>query len=592
MKQIKELVSTIQKKKNRGDFKKYIDKIYFPYYKNFAEFSEITFPFPLTVFVGKNGTGKSSLLHALYGAPDGYNINTYWFSSSMDPIEETGENGKRHCFVYEYRNENQEEVQVLIQRAPRPGTKTKKANLDYWETAKPVSKYRMDTKKGRGALLKTDVTYLDFRGILSAYDKFFYFGSTKGLRSSKKQDFIRNKSPQLSSAINQDKIKYSGKIKQNEKPISLNKEELKWISFILGYRYSEGKIIYHKLYQEWGYSVILKKEDLKYSEAHAGSGEFSAVTLVHELLKLKDNQGGLILIDEAEVSLHPGAQYNLLQFLLEIIKRKNVQIIMCTHSPQIVEYLPSEAINIVTYNTLIKKVEIQKCFEKKLAFKDLGVNIDRYTIYVEDNCAKIVLEAFLSEKKLSEAYCVQFLGGGVEDLKKGRILSNSQCDNKQEFFILDGDTYVEMISPEDYTSKQSKDINFVKGQLDKIKCGKLPFSFDSNSSNVKKIESYIKYINYYLNYVNFFPEEIPEDIIWDSEYLLEKINKLNFEIDLEENDKKNIYAQIASKEFMKLTDGTYESFILDLTRNWIQKKDKNYDFLENVLTKIIKQTKT
>ena len=52
--------------KANGVFENYIEYIDFPFYKNLIPHSKITFEFPLTVLVGKNGGGKSSTLHALF----------------------------------------------------------------------------------------------------------------------------------------------------------------------------------------------------------------------------------------------------------------------------------------------------------------------------------------------------------------------------------------------------------------------------------------------------------------------------------------------------------------------------------------------
>lgn len=58
-----------------------------------------------------------------------------------------------------------------------------------------------------------------------------------------------------------------------------------------------------------------------YSEANAGSGEIAVVQLVRRIEKARDYS--LVLLDEPEVSLHPGAQENLKEYLLEAIKTKN-----------------------------------------------------------------------------------------------------------------------------------------------------------------------------------------------------------------------------------------------------------------------------
>ncbi|MFR5081548.1 MAG: hypothetical protein ACLTEE_02410 [Anaerobutyricum hallii] len=62
-------INDIKRMKEKGLFKNYIEYIVFPYYKNLVPGTKINLKFPITILVGKNGSGKSSTLHALYGAP-------------------------------------------------------------------------------------------------------------------------------------------------------------------------------------------------------------------------------------------------------------------------------------------------------------------------------------------------------------------------------------------------------------------------------------------------------------------------------------------------------------------------------------------
>ena len=58
------LIKIISKDYLDNKFMNYIKYIQFPKYKNLTENSKIEFEFPLTMLVGKNGTGKSSVLQA------------------------------------------------------------------------------------------------------------------------------------------------------------------------------------------------------------------------------------------------------------------------------------------------------------------------------------------------------------------------------------------------------------------------------------------------------------------------------------------------------------------------------------------------
>lgn len=73
------LVEKIKQRFNAGAFNNFIKYIRFPYFKNLEYDSEINFNFPLTVFVGENGAGKSSTLQALYGAPRGKSPGDFGF---------------------------------------------------------------------------------------------------------------------------------------------------------------------------------------------------------------------------------------------------------------------------------------------------------------------------------------------------------------------------------------------------------------------------------------------------------------------------------------------------------------------------------
>src|SRR5687768_15503566 len=97
------LVEKIQRADQQGAFRPRIDYIRFPFFRNLSENAEIAFNSPFTVFVGQNGCGKSSVLQALYGAPKGYSLTNYWFSTQIDPIREPTEKD-RHCFVYSHSN--------------------------------------------------------------------------------------------------------------------------------------------------------------------------------------------------------------------------------------------------------------------------------------------------------------------------------------------------------------------------------------------------------------------------------------------------------------------------------------------------------
>ena len=74
-----------------------------------------------------------------------------------------------------------------------------------------------------------------------------------------------------------------------------------------------------------------------YSELHMAAGERAILRLSQEITQL---QGGLVLIDEVEAGLHPSAQQLLLIHLQQLALQKDIQIIVTTHSPVVLDAVP------------------------------------------------------------------------------------------------------------------------------------------------------------------------------------------------------------------------------------------------------------
>lgn len=69
------------------------------------------------------------------------------------------------------------------------------------------------------------------------------------------------------------------------------------------------------------------------------SGEKNLIVLFYELIfeTYKNNKQSIVLIDEPETSLHIEWQQNLVKNIMNICKTNNIQVILATHSPDIVD---------------------------------------------------------------------------------------------------------------------------------------------------------------------------------------------------------------------------------------------------------------
>lgn len=512
----------------------YIRYIRFPTYKNFQDNTRIDFTYPITALVGANGTNKSSVLRALYGCPNNYNLGDLWFSTHIDPIQETGD--QRNCFIYGYFSDTAKDIVEIL------NTRIKdEADPDLWETSRPVAKYGMKTMPalpkneplppGRGKTrwdaIDKKVVYIDFRASLSAYDKFFYHGELKGKTNSLKikKSFIRTRSPHLKEAIkkNSKAVQYRKSERIiNEENRLLTKEETTQISNILGKEYTEITLIRHSFYNIDGYTCLMKTaSNLQYSEAFAGSGEFAVVKMITEIMSA--NKNSLILLDEPEVSLHPGAQEKLMSFIKDQVKENKHQIVISTHSPTIVRQLPPEAVKCLRFDNLNKKVVLmnQSCTHDEAFFYIGERTSDSTTIIVEDLLAKEITEYAI--KTLGEAMYktinVTFFPGGADTLWKYYIPSYTVEQRKDVFVLLDGDKNRKHPVPS-LNDLRILDHTELEGVIKQITGIKIDFKVDGNNGQGDSEQREMlqrQFLSWIRDHVSYLPgEKTPEDFILEN----------------------------------------------------------------------------
>jgi len=515
-----QLISTIQSIKAANGFNRYIDFIQFPYYRNVEIDTRISFDFPMTVFIGQNGCGKSSCLHALYGAPDRYTPYKFWFDTKVDPVSYYDEQRKRHSFWYSFKDETNQIKEVIKARIKR------KNDPNYWETSRPLAwagmRARTDKNERDKPIIK-NVVYLDFRAELSAFDKFFYFGNLKNSKARNKQEFLRRKSTSLNKLFTGTSKQINSRTRSLNDPIEhFTDEELRWISFVLGREYVSGISVLHELFRNEGYSILFQTNFAKYSEAVAGSGEMAVARLVREVFSAENYS--LILLDEPEVSLHPGAQTRLMLFLLEQIKIKKHQIILTSHSPSIVKDLPKEALKVFYQNPRNGYFLIKENLTPEEAFYHIEFPVDnRKNIIVEDVLAQEIVLGVLDKmgEETKNLFNIKYNPGGQSVIKREFITVFCREHNANDYVFFDGDQ--QPANPHyDWTSFSVSDltVDFLKTKIKEQSKEEINFSVDGGQGGgdqQQQIELQKSFLDYYLTNVFYLPKQIPEDIIWSDE---------------------------------------------------------------------------
>ncbi|MEV5898308.1 ATP-dependent nuclease [Nonomuraea fuscirosea] len=459
-----------------GKFEPFIQYIRFPYFRNLREGTRIDFTHPVTALVGANGTNKTAILRALQGCPDNNNVGQYWFSTDLDPIRA----GDRHRFIYGYVAQSIGElVEVVKSRIAREN------DPDYFEPARPLIQDDMarmpklpegapmppERSKTRWRAIPKPVVYLDFRSELSAYDKYFFHVPFDARTTTilEKKAVIRRRSTHL--AISFRTSRESHVMNKRERIVEAAKElsdnQRQAISNILGRDYESIKILKHTYFTVEGTTVVMKAAGLQYSEAFAGSGEFAVAMLVHKVTEAP--QQSLILLDEPEVSLHPGAQRKLMDFLLQQAKARYLQVVISTHSPEIIRDLPANAIKVFHPSDTDGKVElISQESEASEAFFRLGAPKERTkTIYVEDRLAAAIVKKAIRPlgEPFSSQLDIQPIPGGTNSIQKHFIPAFALSGNMNSLVLLDGDQFSENYKIQHEQVADADLENFVKEML-------------------------------------------------------------------------------------------------------------------------------
>lgn len=520
-------IDTINENFKDNEYEPFIRHVRFPYFKNLNSGLRLDFLFPITAVVGPNGSNKSSVLRAVSCCPHFQNLGDHWFSTEVDPIDDTGQ---RPRYIFGYIDQHSGQTAEVLQSRIK-----KEKDPDYWEPSRPLVKDGMrrlpPLKPGQvvpGRLqtrwqgIKKDVVLLDFRSEISAFDKLFYHGTmSESFRNRPAKDHIRKRSILLKQVISKN-LKSLKPFRSKKETVFLNEmlppAFVKNISTIIGRNYKSIRLVEHTLFENKSFTAILETTDLSYSEAFAGSGEFAIIMLVYKILKAPHHS--LIVIDEPEVSLHPGAQIKLMEFLINQCESKKHQIVIGTHSKHIIDGLPAEAVILLQQDQNTGRIISSQNVKPSEAFFHLGLASESKTkIFVEDELAIAIVKK--SIRLLGPAAFSQFEvlahPGGAGTLATKLIPSQFQSGDTSSIYLLDGDqepitalTHPDKIPLADHATI-TINLNLFSNN------SKIDFALNGGNDPgllQKKKDIERGFLKYVIERTGYLPDKNPEDFVW------------------------------------------------------------------------------
>jgi len=571
---IDKLIADVGKMVPGKPLDKYIKKAVFPNFKNLEPNTTIEFDYAITALVGANGSGKTSILHALYGMPLRKSTSRFWFSTAIDPIEDGGEFGVPSYFYLHWVSGLKRFVETRKVRG--------KKRYGYWEPARvlesdgmqpmpPLSaKDALFRSKDRWNPTEREVVYLNFKCEFSAFDRFFYFPTRGETQEERQQRFVMG-AQRLDRVFKKHLKNYApgGRAAVFENR-DLKAEELKWVGYILGREYTAARYIQHRLYGGVeAPSVIFRRSTSTYSEAFAGSGELAMVRAVNEILKAPKH--ALVLLDEPETSLHPGAQERFLGFLLEMVRTKHIQVVMSTHSPTIVACLPPQAIRILE-EAPSGRNRVVVATHPQVAFNRLGhTPPQKITIAIEDTLLEALVKFAMHRLDVGEREVIQLYipPGGSSGILMHEIPSWIK-EGRDIYVILDGDQKPKDEFP-DPTNMSPAAINTLFSELTKYWRVN---PMHTPASDPKTVSQYLTWVR---NRVRFLTAECPEMVLLEALIGSDQAHL---------RAKNNLEAKTALIEEFKLGNHATDAKALANSVSFILQNDSNNKYIQGLLANL------
>ena len=238
----------------------------------------VDFQFPITVVVGENGTGKSTILQAAaatYRSQPKDRFASDFFPDT--PFEQV-------------RN-------AVLRFSVRQGTTSETGSV-----RKPTTRWRGNPARPERPVEYTDLSRIQPIGARHGYAGLLKVGNTESGR------------------------------------LEFDHVKLQRLSNILGKEFTSASMATTAAGPDKMVPVLSHAGE-PYSGFHQGGGETTAAELIAEDYP----KYALVLIDEVETSLHPRSQRRLIRDLAKVARERELQIILTTHSPYVLDEVPPEA---------------------------------------------------------------------------------------------------------------------------------------------------------------------------------------------------------------------------------------------------------
>lgn len=299
---------------------------------------QVRFPYPVCVLAGANGCGKSTLLFACacaYGNPSGFGRN-------LKPRDLFPNFSSQRSPLGDVSDNTALEFDFLHGGASRVMT---------WNRGSGGAWRQAGTQPNRPLYLRTMANLTNPSEV-------------RTLRRLAKKPFVTKE---------------------------LTEELLIFAHRILPWRYRNLSVISTQT-RDLLFAEVDGERETSYSEFHMSAGERAILRLSKDISGL---QNALVLIDEVEAGLHPYTQQQAMLELQRIALRQNLQILVASHSPVVLDSVPPEARVFLDRDNRSGEVRALPPYRDILQKALYGQSRDQLSILCEDAIAEAVIRGAL-----------------------------------------------------------------------------------------------------------------------------------------------------------------------------------------------------